>query len=116
MTRTQIDRSGGALQTQRLTYKHILTFITCALAITGPAAITYSCAGMNYQGVANYLEVPVSSVAFYMSLVFLSIAIFAAPLIFCRTHSGLNIPKYVFYAFYPAHLLLVALLRFAAGA
>lgn len=80
MTRTQIDRSGGALQTQRLTYKHILTFITCALAITGPAAITYSCAGMNYQGVANYLEVPVSSVAFYMTLVYLSIAIFAAPL------------------------------------
>ena len=43
-------------------------------------------------------------------------AIFAAPLIFCPTHSGLNIPKYVFYVFYPAHLLLIALLRFAAGA
>ena len=43
-------------------------------------------------------------------------AVFAAPLIFCRTHSGLNVPKYVFYAFYPAHLLLIALLRFAAGA
>ena len=35
---------------------------------------------MNYQGVANYLQVPVSSVAFYMTLVYLSIAIFAAPL------------------------------------
>lgn len=71
---------GGEIQTQKLTYKHVLTFITCALAITGPAAITYSCAGMNYQGVANYLQVPVSSVAFYMTLVYLSIAIFAAPL------------------------------------
>lgn len=71
---------GGEIQTQKMTYKHVLTFITCALAITGPAAITYSCAGMNYQGVANYLQVPVSSVAFYMTLVYLSIAIFAAPL------------------------------------
>lgn len=40
-------------------------------------------------------------------------AIFAAPLIFCRTHSGVKISKYVFYVFYPAHLLLIGILRLA---
>lgn len=31
-------------------------------------------------------------------------AVFAAPLIFCATHSRLKINRWFFYAFYPAHL------------
>ena len=36
-------------------------------------------------------------------------ALLALPLILCRTHSGLRIPKWFFYAFYPAHLAAIAL-------
>ena len=32
----------------------------------------------------------------------------ALPLILCRTHSGIRIPKWFFYAFYPAHLAIIA--------
>ncbi len=39
-------------------------------------------------------------------------AILAAPLIFIPTRSGLKIPKWFFYAFYPAHLAVIAALRF----
>lgn len=37
--------------------------------------------------------------------------VFAALLIFPRTHTGIKIPRYFFYVFYPAHLLLIALVR-----
>lgn len=39
-------------------------------------------------------------------------AVLAAPLIFCRTHTGIKVPKWFFYAFYPAHLAVIALLQF----
>lgn len=39
----------------------------------------------------------------------------AAPLIFPRTHTGLRINKWVFYAFYPAHLCVIGLVRLAMG-
>ena len=39
-------------------------------------------------------------------------AVFAAPLLFFRTNFRPNIPKWVFYAFYPAHLALIAVLQF----
>lgn len=35
----------------------------------------------------------------------------AAPLIFRGTHSGVKVPKWFFYAFYPVHLALIALLQ-----
>lgn len=40
-------------------------------------------------------------------------SVFAAPLIFLRTRSGLKINKYFFYIFYPAHLALIGLARLA---
>ena len=39
-------------------------------------------------------------------------ALLAAPLIFLPTRSNLKIPKWFFYAFYPAHLAVIAALRF----
>lgn len=39
-------------------------------------------------------------------------AVFAGLLIFIPTHTGLKIPKWVFYAFYPAHLAAIAVLQF----
>lgn len=38
-------------------------------------------------------------------------AVFAAPLIFLRTHTGIKIPKWFFYWFYPAHLAVIWLAR-----
>ena len=39
-------------------------------------------------------------------------AILAAPLIFIPTRSNLKIPKWFFYAFYPAHLAVIAMVQF----
>lgn len=38
---------------------------------------------------------------------------FAALLIFPRTHTGLKVPRWLFYAVYPAHLLIIGLVRLA---
>ena len=42
-------------------------------------------------------------------------AVFAAPLIFCATHSRIKINRWFFYAFYPAHLAVIALVRWGMG-
>lgn len=42
-------------------------------------------------------------------------ALLALPLIFARTSFKPNIPKWFFYAFYPAHLGVIALLRWGLG-
>lgn len=42
-------------------------------------------------------------------------ALLALPLIFLHTHVHPQIPKWVFYAFYPAHLAVIALVRLATG-
>ena len=42
-------------------------------------------------------------------------ALLAFPLIFLHTNTSLRIPKWFFYAFYPAHLALIALVRFLLG-
>ena len=39
----------------------------------------------------------------------------ALPLIYIPTKSGLRVPKWVFYGFYPAHLGAIALLRYVLG-
>ena len=38
-------------------------------------------------------------------------AIFALPLIYVHTNTGIQLPKWVFYAFYPAHFVLIYLLN-----
>ena len=38
-------------------------------------------------------------------------ALLALPLIFFRTRTGLRIPKWFFYGYYPAHLLVIFLVR-----
>lgn len=38
-------------------------------------------------------------------------ALLALPLIYFRTNSGIRLPKWLFYVFYPAHLILLLLLR-----
>jgi hypothetical protein len=38
-------------------------------------------------------------------------ALLAAPLIFLRTNSKIKISKYFFYAFYPAHLAAIWIVR-----
>ena len=43
-------------------------------------------------------------------------AILALPLIYVRTNSSLRLPKWLFYGFYPAHLLLILILERAAMA
>lgn len=37
-------------------------------------------------------------------------AVCALPLIYLRTHTGIKLPKWLFYAFYPAHLALIYVL------
>lgn len=37
-------------------------------------------------------------------------AVFALPLIYLRTRSGIKLNKWVFYLFYPAHLVLILVL------
>nr|WP_308628374.1 TraX family protein [uncultured Eisenbergiella sp.] len=42
-------------------------------------------------------------------------ALLALPLIFLHTNTSLKIPKWFFYVFYPAHLGLIALVRYLLG-
>lgn len=44
-----------------------------------------------------------------------SLAIFALPLIIVPTHSKLRLNKYVFYAFYPLHLLVIYGIKYLMG-
>lgn len=66
-----------AATTQKMTARHILVVLTCVFCTFGCAAITFSCPGLCYRPVANYLGVQVSDVSFYMSIVYFAEVIFS---------------------------------------
>lgn len=54
---------------------------------------------------------PYSLVAGNLCIDWTAFSMLSAPLIFLNTHSGLKLNKYFFYAFYPAHLLAIGIVR-----
>lgn len=60
----------------------------------------------------GYLEDPLALKLGSFAVDWTVFALLAAPLIFLPTRSGLKIPKWFFYAFYPAHLAVIAILQF----
>ena len=67
----------GSANTQKMTVRHFLVLLTCITCTFGPAAITFSCPGLCYRPVANYLGLQVSDVSFYMSIVYFAEVIFS---------------------------------------
>ena len=61
------------------------------------------------------LEDPLALVVGGHAVGFEIFAILSTPLIFLTTRSGLKIPKWFFYAFYPGHLFIIFLVRTALG-
>jgi hypothetical protein len=117
----------GILMIWSLKEKNFIAAATVALSIfLIQARLDYG-----WQGIAMmllfylFIEVPVAAIAsvgvlmIYMgapafftrwTFQFHSIQLYALaalPLIFLRMNTGIKIPKYAFYAFYPAHLLLI---------
>ena len=62
------------------------------------------------------LEDPTSLVVGGHAVGFEIFALLALPLIYLKTGSGLRIPKWFFYCYYPAHLAAIFLIRLALGA
>lgn len=67
------------VKTQGFTVRHFFVLFTCIACIFTSSAITFSCPGLCYKPVANYLGLQVSDVSFYMSIVYFSEVIFSAP-------------------------------------
>nr|WP_326126753.1 TraX family protein [uncultured Oscillibacter sp.] len=61
---------------------------------------------------SGYMEDPLCLVLGGFAVDWTVFALLAAPLIFLPTRSGLRIPRWFFYAFYPAHLAVIALIQF----
>lgn len=61
---------------------------------------------------SGYMEDPLCLVFGGHAVDWTVFALLAAPLIFLPTRSGLRIPRWFFYAFYPAHLAVIALIQF----
>ena len=61
---------------------------------------------------SGYAEDPLCLAAGPLVIDWTVFAILAAPLIFLPTRSGLKVPKWFFYIFYPAHLALIAVIQF----
>ncbi len=59
----------------------------------------------------GYLEDPLALVIGGHAIGFEIFALLALPFIYLHTHSRLKISKWFFYAFYPAHLLVIFLLQ-----
>ena len=89
--------------------------------------IFYLCRNKPWLGAALYvlsylsalwggsLEDPLALVVGGHAVGFEIFAVLSTPLIFLPTHVEPNIPKGFFYAFYPAHLFLIFLVRMALG-
>ena len=60
----------------------------------------------------GYLEDPLALKLGGFAVDWAVFALLAAPLIFLPTRSGLKIPKWFFYVFYPAHLAVIAAIQF----
>lgn len=60
----------------------------------------------------GYTEDPLSLKLGGLAVDWTVFALLAAPLIFLPTRSNIKIPKWFFYAFYPAHLAAIAAVRF----
>ena len=58
-----------------------------------------------------YLSMDVGAYTFSVTV----FALAMLPLIFLRTNTHIKVPKYVFYAAYPAHLAVIAAVRLATG-
>lgn len=61
---------------------------------------------------SGYMEDPLCPVLGGFAIDWTIFAVLAAPLIFLPTRSRLRIPRWFFYAFYPAHLAVIALIQF----
>lgn len=62
--------------------------------------------------IGGSLEDPLSLIIGGYPIGFEIFSLLALPLIYFQTNTSLKIPKWFFYAFYPAHLALIALVRF----
>ena len=62
---------------QKMTARHLLVALTCIVGIFTTSAITFSCPGLCYKPVANYLGLQVSDVSFYMSVVYFAEVVFS---------------------------------------
>ncbi|NLG25127.1 MAG: hypothetical protein GX558_07200, partial [Clostridiales bacterium] len=69
-------------------------------------------AGIATFGAGQQLGAAVSGLRGYVPIQLY--AMLALPLIYLPMNTGVKVNKYVFYAFYPAHLLLIALIRIFA--
>ncbi len=87
--------------------------------------IFYLCRNKPWLGAALYtlsylpalwngdLQDPTACIIGTHAIGFEIFAVLAVPLIFLKTDSKLKIPKWFFYCFYPAHLLIIFLVRTA---
>lgn len=62
---------------QKLTWRHVMVLITCMLCISSVGGISFSCAGLCYKPVANYLGCQVSDVSLYMTILYIGQVIFS---------------------------------------
>lgn len=81
-------------------YLMLLFYLTCSYPPVSAVCVTIFMAWWGLQGSAYSLfGVPCASQMF---------ALAALPLIFIPTNSGIRLPKWLFYLFYPAHLAVIA--------
>ena len=120
----------GILMIWSIKEKNVIAAVTVALSIY----LIHVRLDYGWQGIVMmllfyiFIEVPVAAVASVgLLMIYMSVpgfftrwtfqfytvqlyALAALPLICWRMNTGIKIPKYIFYAFYPAHMLLIYLI------